>query len=91
MTDFGAMVPFLTIQLFAFKAHVFWRPVKDTIYYSGMVLCEFAVAIHGFIFLIFTSEKIAYSTRYTIGYVFHVVILLLFTAMLIIKYFVLAH
>ena len=91
MEDFPSVCVFLTIQLFAFKGHVYWWPFKDSIYYSGLVICEFAVSLHGFILLIFTSSKIPYNTWYVIGYFFHAVILLLFTSLLVIKYFTLCH
>lgn len=54
--DFISVGILLAIQLFAIKAHVFWRPYKDFIYYISMILTEGAVIAHGVCFLVFTSD-----------------------------------
>jgi hypothetical protein len=91
MTGFFSILVFITIQLFGALGHFYWKPFSDPIYFSSLLLCEVAVIIHGFITLIFTSKEFKYFNIYVIGYLFHVAILLIFSSLLITKYFTLYH
>jgi len=84
--DFIAVALLLTIQHFAFKAHLYWKPYKDFIYFLSMILTEFAVVVHGVCLLIFTSPNISYNTWYIIGFIGHAAILVLIALQLPFKY-----